>query len=338
MSVKPSEKLFHEHFGKKIFWEEKYSTMKGAFEWYQPYKMIKDVVTQYIKDVKGARVLNVGCGMSKLPEDMYNDGFRNIVSIDAAEDCILEQRSRFNETMPKTFLFMKMDCLDMQFGDEIFTTVVDKGTLDSIASGFRSTENIDKYLSEVDRVMTRNGIFFCLSHRDPEDREPFLTKQGWSVFTHKIYRPKFSTELRFIKQKFISKKVLEQIELDKEIELTPKDIVGEDDTTLVEEILERIKAAKEQEIQDKIALKPREVDCFYLYVCLKGKIEEERTSIQENNLISADGGEFSGEKQATKPHIENKDHKSVSGEEELDGDIEEYGHELENGSIDEDAY
>lgn len=34
--------------------------------------------------------------------------------------------------MPKTFQYLKMDALEMDFGGEVFTTVFDKGLLDSV--------------------------------------------------------------------------------------------------------------------------------------------------------------------------------------------------------------
>jgi 2-polyprenyl-3-methyl-5-hydroxy-6-metoxy-1,4-benzoquinol methylase len=38
--------------------------------------------------VANAKILNLGCGNSKLPEEMYEEGFRNIKNIDYVESCI----------------------------------------------------------------------------------------------------------------------------------------------------------------------------------------------------------------------------------------------------------
>ena len=201
--------LYKHHFGKKIYWNEKYDDSVHQFEWYHPYKNIRDVITQYITDKKNARVLYPGCGTSKLSEDMYNDGFRNIISIDAVQACVDEMRARFNESMPKTFMFLKMDALNMDFGDKIFTHVIDKGLYDSILSGYRSTEKSLQYLKEIDRVLVDNGTYFCISYRSHEDRSRFLSEiHSWNVEVYKIYRPKYKTELRFIKEEYLSKKVV----------------------------------------------------------------------------------------------------------------------------------
>lgn len=330
--AKVTGKLFHDHFGKKIFWEEKYAANSELFEWYHSYKMIKDVVTQYIKDIPAARVLNVGCGTSKLPEDMYNEGFRNIVNIDSSQDCIDTMRAYFNETMPKTFLYMKMDLLEMNFGDNIFTHVVDKGTFDSIASGNRSTENLHKYLTEINRVMTKQGIYFCLSHRDLDDRSQFFDRFNWNVAVHKVYRPEFNTELRFIKQQYISKKVIEGIEREKEIEVNPEDMEKEPaDQELIAELLEEEKVRKQEREEAIKALKPRDVLCFYLYVCCKGEPESEKQKIEETNLISAEGDGFLNDSQIET----NKQKQQASKEGEEEGGYEQGDEEQNNPSMSE---
>ena len=327
---KVSGKLFHDHFGKGVFWEEKYAKNTDHFEWYHAYRMIKDVITQYTKDIPGAKVLNVGCGTSKLPEDMYNDGFRNIVSVDSSEDCIRIMKSKYNEKMPKTFIFMKMNLFHLNFGNGIFSHVVDKGTFDSIASGTRSTENLHRYLAEIDRVMQENGIYFCLSHRDLDERDHFFSKFKWKVFVHKIYRPEFNTELRYIKQQFISKEVIESIEAEKEITVNPEDLEKEAvEQELIAEILEEEKKMKEEKRAALEALKPREVICFYLYVCFKGDFESEKPKVEENNLMSAEGNDFIG----NNTHNERSHQEGTEyAEEEGANENEE---ELHNASISE---
>lgn len=44
--------------------------------------------------IENFKILNVGCGNSKLAEDMYEDGFRHIKSIDYVEHCIRQMMAR----------------------------------------------------------------------------------------------------------------------------------------------------------------------------------------------------------------------------------------------------
>lgn len=286
--------LYHNHFAKREFWKERYAANKHLFEWYHPYKMIRDVMTQYVQDLSKAKLLNVGCGISKLPEDLFNDGFRNIVNIDISEDCVTEMRSHYNTTMPKTFLFLKMDATDMDFTDGVFTHVFDKGLLDSIMSGYRSTENVRKYLSEVFRVLDKNGKYFCLSYRAPDDRMQFIQSFGWEVSVHKIYRPVYQTELKWIKEEFFSKAVIEDIEKQRDVEIPQafleEKYTDDQDLTIARELLEHDRKEKERLIEEKNALKPRDVLAFYFYICRKGREEKRQSTVEEIPTFNIDEG------------------------------------------------
>ena len=286
--------LYHNHFAKREFWKERYASNKHFFEWYHPYKMIRDVMTQYVQDLSKAKLLTVGCGISKLPEDLYNDGFRNIVNIDISEDCVTKMRSHFNEKMPKTFLFLKMDATDMDFTDGVFTHVLDKGLLDSIMSGYRSTENVRKYLSEVFRVLDKNGKYFCLSYRPPDDRMQFIQSFGWEVSVHKIYRPVYQTELKWIKEEFFSKAVIEDIEKQRDVDIPQafleEKYTDDQDLTIARELLDHDKKEKERLIEEKNALKPRDVLSFYFYICRKGREEKRQSTVEEIPTFNIDEG------------------------------------------------
>eukprot|EP00352_Strombidinopsis_acuminata_P008272 CAMPEP_0176374618 /NCGR_PEP_ID=MMETSP0126-20121128/26895_1 /TAXON_ID=141414 ORGANISM="Strombidinopsis acuminatum, Strain SPMC142" /NCGR_SAMPLE_ID=MMETSP0126 /ASSEMBLY_ACC=CAM_ASM_000229 /LENGTH=77 /DNA_ID=CAMNT_0017735289 /DNA_START=29 /DNA_END=262 /DNA_ORIENTATION=- len=67
-------------YGKPEYWEDRYQKDKEPFDWYQRYSGIKDVITQYMQP--GAQILNIGCGNSRLSEEMYEDGYQNIINID----------------------------------------------------------------------------------------------------------------------------------------------------------------------------------------------------------------------------------------------------------------
>jgi 2-polyprenyl-3-methyl-5-hydroxy-6-metoxy-1,4-benzoquinol methylase len=54
---------------------------------YQSYSALKPIVNKYIPD-KNAKILMVGCGTSNLGEDMFLDGYTNIVNTDVSPVCI----------------------------------------------------------------------------------------------------------------------------------------------------------------------------------------------------------------------------------------------------------
>ena len=50
------------------------------FDWFQRYSALKEIITKFIKPQD--KILNVGCGNSRLSEEMYEDGYKHIVNID----------------------------------------------------------------------------------------------------------------------------------------------------------------------------------------------------------------------------------------------------------------
>ena len=43
------------------------------FDWYQRYSGVKDMITQYIQPSN--QILMLGCGNSKMSEEMFEDGY-----------------------------------------------------------------------------------------------------------------------------------------------------------------------------------------------------------------------------------------------------------------------
>jgi 2-polyprenyl-3-methyl-5-hydroxy-6-metoxy-1,4-benzoquinol methylase len=54
----------------------------STFDWFKNYEQIRDLLTELIPEKDKSRILMLGCGNSSLSEDMYADGFKEIVNID----------------------------------------------------------------------------------------------------------------------------------------------------------------------------------------------------------------------------------------------------------------
>ena len=74
-------------YGKTEYWEERYIRDPEAFDWYQRYFSMRDLIGQYMPVEH--KILNVGSGNSSnlcvikgLSEDMFDDGYENIINID----------------------------------------------------------------------------------------------------------------------------------------------------------------------------------------------------------------------------------------------------------------
>ena len=84
--------------------------------------------------------------------------------------------------------WQQMNTTALEFPDEAFDAVIDKGTLDSILCGEGSTSNVGKALSEITRVLKPNGVLLMLSYGIPDNRLSYLDNDAyhWSVQVHTV--------------------------------------------------------------------------------------------------------------------------------------------------------
>jgi len=109
-----------------------------------------------------------------LSEDMYEDGYENIVNIDISYTVVKYMEEKIKARCPK-MIYKQMDVLDMsEIKQGEFNIVLDKGTLDAILCGDNSTPNAEKMLSEIHRVLAPNGIYICITYGDEEHRKKFF--------------------------------------------------------------------------------------------------------------------------------------------------------------------
>jgi len=101
------------------------------FEWYQNYQAVQKYCHDYFRPKH--KILNVGAGNSKLSEEMYEDGFRDMTNIDIST-VVVEQMIERTHSMPG-MTWQIMDCRYMEFEDECFDAVIDKGCLDTLLTG-----------------------------------------------------------------------------------------------------------------------------------------------------------------------------------------------------------
>ena len=84
-----------------------------------------------------------------------------------------------------------MDGRAMEFADETFDVVIDKGALDAILCLDGPTWNAGKYLLEVSRVLRLDGVYIVVSHGKPVHRYMYLRLEvyGWEVQTFTVQKP-----------------------------------------------------------------------------------------------------------------------------------------------------
>ena len=177
-------------YGKPAYWDERYTKDPEPFDWYQRYSGLKDLVGQYMK--ADDHILMLGCGNSRLSEEMYDEGFKSIANIDISKVVIDQMTEKYRDKTGLTWQHMNACALD--FPDDTFDVVMDKGTMDSILCGEGSTANVGKLLSEVTRVLKPSGVFFMTSYSTPDNRLSYLENDEyrWKVVVHTVAKPTVS--------------------------------------------------------------------------------------------------------------------------------------------------
>jgi len=175
-------------YGKPEYWNERYTRDAEPFDWYQRYAGIKGILSDIIED-KTCQILHVGCGTSRLAEEMFEDGYTNQMCQDISEFAIEIMQKRGDR---EGLIYNVSNVMQMSdYPDEQFQIVVDKGTLDSILCGEGSTHNAQKALSEISRVLKPGGVYIYVSHGAPTYRLTYLESAdlGFKVTVHTINKP-----------------------------------------------------------------------------------------------------------------------------------------------------
>ncbi|KAA6366354.1 MAG: putative methyltransferase domain protein [Streblomastix strix] len=167
-------------YGSTDFWNRRYANVFQRFDWLLTYQFdLKPILHQFLES--NSLILDIGCGSSRLDEELYDDGFKNISAIDKCPAVIYNMKT-VNNLRPEINWFV-MDATEMTFPSESFDIFIDKATSDAIFCSRGSFINIRKMLLCISRVLRRGGIYIVISHRPPDKREKFfsnLQKYGWS--------------------------------------------------------------------------------------------------------------------------------------------------------------
>mmetsp|Transcript_50481 Transcript_50481/g.99718 ORF Transcript_50481/g.99718 Transcript_50481/m.99718 type:complete len:212 (+) Transcript_50481:89-724(+) len=174
-------------YGKTEYWDERYTRDPEPFDWYQRWAGLKDTLLEYIQ--QNHSILMLGAGNSRLSEEMYEEGFHNITNIDISMVVTKAMQEKYRDKPGMTYV--QMDARNLEMGEGTFNVVLDKATLDSILCGEGSTNNAQKVLSEISRVLVPNGAYIAISHGQPSYRLTYLQRPefGWNVKIYTVQKP-----------------------------------------------------------------------------------------------------------------------------------------------------
>merc|ERR1712028_113470 len=166
-------------YGQVTYWDERYTNDKEVFDWYQRYDGIKSLITRFVEPE--SRVLMVGCGNSRLSEEMYEDNIKDITNIDISDTCIVDMKKRC--VAMEDMRWHTMDVLKLPFNEGAFEAVIDKGTMDSILCGEGSTKNVAVMCKHISRVLKPGGAYIVVLYGQPDYRMNYFAKPeyNWTV-------------------------------------------------------------------------------------------------------------------------------------------------------------
>ncbi|KAI0218062.1 eEF1A lysine and N-terminal methyltransferase [Lamellibrachia satsuma] len=222
----------HKEFSSAEYWE-KFFKKRGnkSFEWYGEYPQLCSLLHKYIKCSE--KILVIGCGNSSLSADMYDVGYHNIVNVDISDVVIRQMTEKHAKDRPK-MTFAKMDILKMsEFADGEFSVILDKGTLDAMATDESedTQAKVSQMFSEIVRVLRVGGRYVCVSLAQGHILAAVLryfTKESWMVRVcrvleereddHELQLPVFIFVLTKFKKMPNIQSILEVSQFDEKVE------------------------------------------------------------------------------------------------------------------------
>merc|ERR1719329_180866 len=122
------------------------------------------------------RVLILGSGDSRFPEDLYDSGVQGVTVLDRSQAAISAMAAQ-NVGVRDGITWVAGNAEIPDLKTDAFDVVVDIGLLDSVISEAGSAEQV---LLEVKRMLSQGGMFLSASTEPPKWRLP-LFNGGWST-------------------------------------------------------------------------------------------------------------------------------------------------------------
>ncbi|KAK2438122.1 hypothetical protein P8452_33886 [Trifolium repens] len=175
-------------FTSKENWDNFFTIRPDSFEWYAEWPNLRDPLISLLQTLtlssppSSLQLLIPGCGNSRLSEHLYDAGYTSITNVDFSKVVISDMLRRNIRSRP-LMRWRVMDMTSMQFEDEAFGAVVDKGGLDALMEPELGPDLGNQYLSEVKRVLKPGGKFVCLTLAESHVLDILFSKfrLGWKM-------------------------------------------------------------------------------------------------------------------------------------------------------------
>ena len=114
-------------YGDAKYWDDRYRKDEGKlFDWLESWQTIKELLQVFM--TRESTIINLGCGNSRIHEEMYDDGYHHILNVDIS-GVVINSMAMWRPEMN----FLKMDVTDMtSLEPESFDVALDKSTIDAL--------------------------------------------------------------------------------------------------------------------------------------------------------------------------------------------------------------
>lgn len=127
--------------------EEYWNAVSGKKEFTTPFQA--EEFSKYVK--RDSCILDVGCGYGRTLDELYHNGYRNLIGIDFSSGMIKRGKQQF----PYLDLRVKEDT-----GIALPDASVDAVILFAVLTCIRTNEEQEQLLSEIKRVLRPGGILY----------------------------------------------------------------------------------------------------------------------------------------------------------------------------------
>ena len=155
-----------QNYGSNYYWEERYIICPEPYDWYASWNQIENSLSSLFNG--NELVLNVGCGNSPMSEEMQNTTFDIIVNIDISSIVIEQMKEKYKNN--PDLIWFEMDCTAMDFDNEMFDVVFDKGTFDALMCKNDENHAVHQTMKEICRVLKQGGLFIEITYGKPYNR------------------------------------------------------------------------------------------------------------------------------------------------------------------------
>ncbi|XP_041030877.1 EEF1A lysine methyltransferase 4 isoform X2 [Carcharodon carcharias] len=144
----------HLRYKDRDYWDERYRH-EETFEWFGAFSRFEHLLKEEIRGDEA--ILILGCGNSSMSYDMFMSGYRSITNIDFSATCIEKMASKYASCSGMEWKIM--DAKALEFENESFDVVLEKGTLDAMMVDETDPWNVSQETKEnIDQVLKEDQL------------------------------------------------------------------------------------------------------------------------------------------------------------------------------------